>query len=128
MPLLSSPRTPTGAVTLHPVFSFLMNGGPIFGKSKLMIVKEPSLHLSIGERMCNVHERMRLERISGISAANREEFLAFCCEQEALGSAVNAQAGYTEEGFDKNAVYWSVFNDWNNSPAFSLNRRKVEVG
>ena len=92
-----------------------------------MIVTELSHRLSIEERMRKVHERMRLEMISGISAANREEFLAFCREQEESTSIVNAQDKCLVEVFDNSAVNWGDFGDWNNSPGFSLKGRKVNV-
>ncbi len=92
-----------------------------------MIVKALSQHLSIEERMHKVHKRMHLESISGISAANKEEFLAFCRAQEGSGSVANAQDRYIVEAFDSNAINWRNFDDWNNSPGFSLDRRKVKV-
>jgi hypothetical protein len=89
-----------------------------------MIVKEALYHPSINERMRKVHERMYLEKISGISASNKDAFLAFCREQEAAGLVGSTQAKSLEKECDSNAMTWSTFDDWNNSPVFSFDRQK----
>lgn len=70
---------------------------------------------SITQRLRRLHQRMTLERVSGIPAADKAAFLAFCREHE---------AATMQTGDESSAITWSTFGDWHNSPVFSFDRSK----
>ena len=58
---------------------------------------------SVRERMRRVHEAMRLETAGKAGSA----------------LVVNVQDSCIAEVYDRNAVNWGDFGDWNDSPGFS---------
>ena len=82
-----------------------------------MILDESPCRLSIIERMQKIQSRMYLERISGISAANTESFLAFCRSQETSDAILCVQM---KEAPGRQEKSWEHFGKWNDSPVFSL--------
>jgi hypothetical protein len=77
---------------------------------------------SIRRRMHNIQVRMRMERISGISAEEKDAFLAFCREQEQSGLVALAADPESEEEVDWEE--WEDFGNWHDAPSVLMARMR----
>ena len=94
------------------VFRFMLSMlSMLFDRSKALIVAQP-----IKKRMHDIDVRMQLEKISGISIAAKEAFLAYCQEQERADLAIIAASRKEEEDIEWDM--WEDFGNWHNSPIF----------
>jgi hypothetical protein len=74
--------------------------------------------LSITERMQKIRQRIDLENSSGISAANREIFLALCQAQEKLYSTTSSQKSKNQIAFDGHDAERNDFGNWHDYPVW----------
>jgi hypothetical protein len=72
--------------------------------------------------MRKIHERMQVERRSGISPSNKTLFLATCRDLELSEIASSWKA--EEESTDRDELCWEPFDNWNNGPALLVNRER----
>ena len=86
-----------------------------------MIKEEPVVQSSIIKRLHRIHERMQLERMTGVSPVNRDLFLAMCRDLE---NGEIASSWITDDKTDSNELCWEPFDNWNNAPDFLVKRER----
>lgn len=89
---------------------------------------------TITERLNQIRQRVYLEKISGISATSKEDFIAFCRQYEQKeyrtrsedGQGTSMPDGYgTDQDVSskkqRDQIHWNSFGDWNNyAPDYQL--------